>query len=499
MNARARIIAFAALLWWVHSTLAQPQPPILDSTGSTARAPTFDVAREGCVTAECHPGIKSRPELHGPIRVNACDACHQLNDAAAHKFQPVRDRHDMCALCHIQEVVPGAFVHEPFAQGECLSCHDPHGGAGSTLLRGENYADTCASCHNDITGAHDRVHGPASIGACGACHQPHTSTHSKLLNAEGRDLCLKCHVRIGIEIDTLPVVHAPALGDCLVCHSPHATDEPGLLMAPSAKLCTECHQDIATTINTASTQHAAVTTKRGCTNCHAAHAAGHTSLLKDEPKNLCFECHNQAIAMPDGATLVNMKKLIETGTSLHGALTQRGCVECHEIHGGGHRRLLTNEYPSDLYYPFSESSYALCFSCHDKHLALEQKTTGATAFRNGDLNLHFVHVNDEKKGRSCRVCHDAHAASSDKHIRDNVSFGAGGWKLPIRYKALPDGGSCGGACHDPFEYNRVTPIIYKPRNPGEDWKGENLIPGSRADPPAAPDAPSTNPPKPSRD
>jgi hypothetical protein len=144
--------------------------------------------------------------------------------------------------------------------------------------------------------------------------------------------------------------------------------------------------------------------------------------------------------------------------------------------------LLRNEYPSDLYYPFSETSYALCFSCHDRQLVLESQTAGSTGFRNGSQNLHFVHVSKDKKGRSCRVCHDAHAATHDKHIRDDVAFGTGGWKLPIRYESLPDGGKCGGACHAPFEYNRVTPIVYPAAQPGGAWKGDDLVPGTRADP-----------------
>lgn len=469
------------------------QPGALDSTGSTAAAPTTATPRDGCVTAECHPGVKAKPELHGPVRVNACDACHTLTDAAGHKFSAARDRAEACTLCHAPEKKSDAFTHAPFAKGDCLSCHDPHGSTTPQMLRGERYADTCASCHKDMTG-HDRVHGPASIGACGACHQPHSSSRPKLLNAEGRDLCLKCHVRTGMELDARSVVHAPALGDCRVCHDPHATDHRSLLVDDTAKLCTACHQDVAHTMETATTQHAAVTTKRGCTNCHAAHASDHASLLKDEPKQLCLECHNQPIPMPDGTKLTDMKKLLETGKSLHGAVTQRGCIECHEIHGGGHRRLLTNEYPSELYYPFKESSYALCFSCHDKQLVMEPKGT-ATGFRNGPDNLHFAHVNRDKKGRSCKVCHDAHAANHERHIRDNVSYGPGGWKLPIRYESLPEGGRCGGACHASYEYNRVTPVVYPARPAGGAWKGEDLIPGSRAEPPAPAEPPADAPKK----
>ncbi len=463
--------------------VAQPaRPGVLDRTGSTAHAPTVLVQREGCVTAECHPGVKEHPVLHGPVRVNGCDGCHSLTDAATHKFKAVRERHELCGLCHNPDEHLGAFSHEPFAKGECLACHDPHGSKEGKLLRGEKYVDSCLSCHKDMTGARDRVHGPASAGACGACHQPHTSRLPKLLNAEGRDLCLRCHIKTDLEIENKPVVHAPVLGDCGVCHDPHATDNPGMLRSDAATLCTECHQDVAHTMAEATNPHAAVTTKRACLNCHNPHASSNVALLKSDVKSLCFECHNQPIAMKDGTTLVNMKKVIETGASLHGAVTQRGCVECHEIHGGGHRRLLTNEYPSDLYYPFTENTYALCFGCHDKQMVLQAKSANVTSFRNGENNLHFVHVNSDKKGRSCKVCHDAHAASRDKHIRETVSYGAAGWKLPIKYEALAEGGRCGAGCHAPYEYNRVTPVVNNTSAPAPKWNGEDLVPGSRATP-----------------
>ncbi|MFG0283397.1 MAG: cytochrome c3 family protein [Phycisphaerales bacterium JB039] len=482
---KPRAVIALALLGAAASAVAitaQRQPEVLDATGSTAPAPTTAVGRETCVTAECHPAVKTKPFLHGPIRVNGCDGCHRLADPATHRYDFVDEQADMCALCHIPETPDAPNLHDPFAQGDCLSCHDPHGSVEQKLLRGERYVDACSTCHADVTGAHDSVHGPASVGACGACHEPHASQSPKLLLEEGRGLCVKCHVRTQIEIETARVVHAPVLGDCRVCHEPHATDIPGVLIAEPDELCIQCHQDIANTINAASTQHDAVTTKRACLNCHTPHTSEHASLLAYEVQTLCFECHNQPIEMPDGTTLVNMKQVIESGTSLHGAITQRGCVECHEIHGGGHRRLLTNEYPSALYYPFSESAYALCFSCHDNGLATIERTDAATSFRNGDLNLHFVHVNRDDKGRTCSMCHDAHAASREKHIREAVPYGPAGWMLPIGYEQLPDGGRCGAGCHQPFEYNRTDPVAYPADRP-QNWKGEDLIPGALIPPP----------------
>lgn len=476
-----RTMLLISTLCPAHAALARQ----LDRTGSTLPAPTVDVPRESCVTAECHPGIKQRDVLHGPVRVNACESCHQPVDPSQHTFARPANNADACSLCHAIATIPveGPIVHAPFSQGACLSCHDPHGGIGLSMLRGTRYADACSACHQDVTGAHDTVHGPASVGACGACHRPHTAQYPKLLSAQGRDLCLKCHVRTGTDIDSRPVVHAPALGDCGVCHAPHATDNPAVLIQAPAKLCTECHQDIAHKVETASTQHGAVTGNRACTNCHEPHAGNFSSLLKEPASTLCYQCHDQTIRLPDGTSLTNMKKLVESGHGVHGAISERGCVECHEIHGGGHRRLLTNEFPSATYYPFAQSSYALCFGCHDRQLVVEPRTTTATSFRNGDVNLHSVHVMDAKKGRSCGVCHDAHTASRDHTVRDNVQFGPKGWRLPIRFERLPEGGKCAGACHAPFEYNRTIPIEYPAGKPVSTWNGEDLVPGTRADPP----------------
>ncbi len=456
----------------------QPKPHV--------ERPTTAIAREGCVTAECHPGIKDHRLLHGPVNANACDSCHTLTDAAAHKFREVRARSAMCLLCHVVEIPTGAVVHEPVAKGECLSCHEPHGSTEAAMLRGKRYADSCRTCHKDMTGGHDSVHGPASAGACGACHEPHASRLPKLLVAEGRDLCLRCHVTTGLEIETRRVVHKPALGDCRVCHAPHATDTPALLAAEPIVLCTGCHEEIAKTMGKATTQHAAVTTKRECLNCHAAHASDRPRLLKNVEKSLCFECHNTAIKLDDGTVLANIKDIVEHGKSVHGAIAERSCVVCHQIHGGEHRRLLTQEYPLGIYQSFSESAYALCFSCHDRQLAMTARSDAVTSFRNGDMNLHFVHVNRDQKSRSCRICHDSHAADRERHIRAEISYGPGGWKLPIKYERLADGGRCGAGCHPAFEYNRTTPVVYPPIPRDGAWKGADLVPGVRAEPPTIP-------------
>src|SRR5436189_5073180 len=48
--------------------------------------PTAAVANASCVTSECHKDVKDYKVIHGPVNVNACDACHKLEDAKQHKF-----------------------------------------------------------------------------------------------------------------------------------------------------------------------------------------------------------------------------------------------------------------------------------------------------------------------------------------------------------------------------------------------------------------------------
>ena len=471
-----RAVAGLCVLWSV-SAAGQVAPP------------TTAVARDGCVTARCHPGVKDHAVVHGPVIVNACDSCHQPTNAEEHTFDFLRDRQETCTLCHVVDTPEGDNVHGPVAEGECLACHDPHGGAGTALLRGRRYADSCSACHEDVTAGHDRIHGPVSAGACGACHLPHSSPNNHLLVEEGRELCLRCHVVTAIELESSPVVHEPAASDCRICHDPHATDERGMLTSSPGELCTTCHSEIAEQVRTATTQHAAVTTERECMNCHVPHASQNHALLRERSTKLCFECHDRAITLENGRIIQDMKTLIENGTSLHGAIAEDTCVGCHEIHGGGHERLLTEEYPSVVYLPFSESAYALCFGCHDRDMVLQERSDAVTGFRNGDRNLHFVHVNQDEKGRTCRVCHDAHASNREKHIRDEVTFGPSGWSLPIGYAALATGGRCDSGCHRPLEYDRFEPIEYPEEEHDGAWKGEDLVPGVRSEPGSKTDPP----------
>jgi predicted CXXCH cytochrome family protein len=436
--------------------VAEPRPQV----APTAPPPTEPVDPAGCVTEVCHANIKQHQTLHGPVSVNACDACHTLVDPVEHLYELARPGPEMCTFCHDLQIDEAMVVHEPLRTGDCTKCHDPHGGVDRKFLRAASASALCGQCHIDVAEGMAHVHGPVAAGACAACHEPHASTHPNLLQAEGPDLCNGCHVTTKKQLETLRVVHGPVASSCQTCHNAHASNHEMMLVEDPETLCLDCHERIRNMVETATEQHAAVTTERSCLNCHEPHASDYPRVLRSSMTELCFECHDREIEMPDGRKLGNIKKVIETGTSLHGPVAQDNCAACHEIHGGSRFRLLVKEYPPEFYAGFEEEKYALCFSCHDKEVFENPETTTLTDFRNGDLNLHYLHVNRKKKGRTCRACHETHASQKEKHIRETVPFGTGGWLLPIRFEKTETGGSCAPGCHVKYAYDRENPVQY---------------------------------------
>jgi predicted CXXCH cytochrome family protein len=170
---------------------------------------------------------------------------------------------------------------------------------------------------------------------------------------------------------------------------------------------------------------------------------------------LCLSCHNKKRKTSTGY-IMNMKKYLKENPEHHGPILSEECSPCHNPHGSNEWRMLRKSFPSSFYTPFKVETYALCFECHDQELVLERNTSSATGFRNGEKNLHFIHVNDPRKGRRCVVCHDVHATRGPMHIRKTALFGK--WDIPINFKADEEGGSCATGCHVPRTYNRTTPV-----------------------------------------
>lgn len=410
-----------------------------------------------CTAGGCHVAVKQFKQQHGPVAVGACDACHNYADEKQHTFVLREAKETLCTFCHIGGGGPaGTVTHKPFADGQCLSCHNPHGGASRMLLRKEEMASLCADCHGDVTKHRKYLHGPVASGSCSACHNSHRAPFPKLLAAKGRDLCLGCHDQMGQQMKLVKAIHKPVEGECSQCHEIHASDHKMHLKQAPADLCGSCHEPIKKLVAEATFKHSAATTGEACLSCHTAHGSDLSKLMKSAPAKACLSCHDKAIAVSKDRTIPAVATIADTKQNKHGPIRDGDCSGCHMPHGGPVSRLLSKPYPETFYQSFDLEKYGLCFSCHDKQLALLEKTKGLTGFRNGEQNLHYLHVNKTDKGRNCRACHNTHTSTLPVHLRETVPFGK--WEMPINFKTTSTGGSCKPGCHEEYAYDRERPV-----------------------------------------
>ena len=347
--------------------------------------------------------------------------------------------HSLCLQCHDDPADEGK-VHPIIEDEGCLACHDPHSSMNNKLLV-ESPDNLCLDCHDDKLEG-NVVHEAATDGGCTDCHNPHSSKNDSLLVENPPDLCAQCHDDPSLEGKVHPVIEDDG---CLACHNPHSAEKKALLDEPPPELCMECHDDVAE----GSYVHGAITDGT-CTDCHDPHASKNSPLLVEAIPELCGECHD----VPDPEDSV-----------LHTAVSDGNCTDCHFPHAGDKPRLLKEEYDT-VRYPkgFSEKMYALCFDCHDTSLVTgEAESTG---FRDGEKNLHGIHVSGalipnkygiikRGKARSCSMCHDPHGSTQDYNlIRQYSSNGMSIYSLD--YTPLQDGGRCMVGCHKPRAYHRTT-------------------------------------------
>jgi predicted CXXCH cytochrome family protein len=297
----------------------------------------------------------------------------------------------------------------------------------------------CLNCHRNRQ--MKLVHAPYSAGECVSCHQATELKHPE--NVKGAfkkfeplaKVCISCHASYSDK----RYVHQPvASGDCTLCHEPHQSNNAKLLITPVAELCHKCHPK-----NKFARKfpHSPVETS-DCLSCHEPHQSIHNKLLKKADSLLCYDCHDKAIS---------------SGKSVHIPAAEGDCITCHDAHGSQFDDLLKKDYPKVLYLPYAPGNYDLCFSCHNRDLAADNRTETLTRFRNGDLNLHKAHVNRIDKGRTCRACHSSHASGQEMLIKEKVT-GFGKWQIPIRYEKNENGGTCVVGCHKPQKYDRLNTV-----------------------------------------
>ena len=319
-------------------------------------------------------------------------------------------------------------VHSPIKEGEsCVS----------------------AKCHIEMVKVR-YVHAPVATGACLICHTNIKKDPPFGLVSTGVDLCWRCHKNQKLLISQSKYLHKIVKDEgCIGCHDSHGSKTTKFLLnKDELTLCVDCHkkktEKVMEQIASATVVHKPVAEGR-CAGCHAPHASNYNKLLKGGPKDvaLCFNCHKK------------MEQQTKNALYKHGPVQQEICSTCHEPHAGYVAKNLKYNFDKKFYNPFDLEVYSLCFKCHKETVVLDKRTTYLTNFRNGDRNLHFLHVNREK-GRTCVACHEVHMGSQRRHIRKLTPFGT--WEIPINFTLTPTGGKCSANCHIPKEYDRENPV-----------------------------------------
>lgn len=404
-------------------------------------APAPMAAQDGCSSGDCHAKLLKGRTLH-PI-AETCESCHESvttphPQKGAKTFKLTQEPPELCYTCH-DRFGKKSHVHSPVEGGMCTMCHNPHSSDEAKLLE-QPQKDMCKGCHADHL-EFKVLHGPVSAGDCTACHSPHESDKDKLLVRSGEELCVGCHLDMP-EVLKKKVVHPALLSGCTSCHNPHGSAYPKMLPEEGEKLCFSCHSEIAGKVEKSAVVHAAVMSDKGCANCHSPHAGDNPGMLLSAQKDLCLGCHPTILA--------------KTMTMFHGPINEGKCTGCHNPHGAPFPKLLAKPgLPEAPYVPYTDTEYALCFSCHNRDLLRYPDTAFATNFRDGDRNLHYLHVNNKQKGRSCRMCHNVHGSPNPKLIPDTVQFGK--WNLPLKFVKTDTGGGCTPGCHRLLYYDRKEP------------------------------------------
>jgi predicted CXXCH cytochrome family protein len=175
-----------------------------------------------------------------------------------------------------------------------------------------------------------------------------------------------------------------------------------------------------------------------CTDCHIGDYDKHDQLevrLELSPQ-MCLECHEE----------------VPEHKYPHAPVAENKCSACHNPHALPETALLRKDHPTQFYVDYTKDQYGLCFNCHKPELMMYPETAFATSFRDGIRNLHYLHVNKEKRGRNCKTCHDVHGSENPKLMAGTIRFG--NWKMDMNFQISEKGGSCAPGCHRPQKYSR---------------------------------------------
>jgi DmsE family decaheme c-type cytochrome len=243
---------------------------------------------------------------------------------------------------HGKKAVPGS----PVNREGCESCHGPGaehanngGGRGVAIFAFNRKTDPndrdskCLACHGETRGLpfwNLSRHKSAEI-ACDNCHSIHSSVQGRgFLKAQEPDLCFSCHKNIRAQ--TNKQSHHPIREGklkCSSCHNPMGTSNIKVMIKADS-VNELCYKCHGEKRGPYAFEHPPV--PENCVNCHQIHGSHHTKLLARRVPLLCQSCHN-APAHPS-QPYTNLHSFRGSATSSKNRFFGRGCLNCHgNIHG----------------------------------------------------------------------------------------------------------------------------------------------------------------------
>ncbi|WP_415062492.1 cytochrome c3 family protein [Bdellovibrio sp.] len=328
---------------------------------------------------------------------------------------------------------------------------------------------TCqtSACHQEM-GKGPFVHGPMKSQGCTVCH-PTTGQnkgpgqHPGLVKMGGKETnktCYLCHEEFEHQFRNSKSVHKVIPEkSCTSCHNPHQSQNKFLLSASGDfALCLKCHENKADFKQ--AKHHMIKDMKRGCLSCHEPHASKNEKLFKkDRIVGLCLDCHDKEVTATDQRKIGSILSWNGLPANLqHEPVAKGECFKCHDIHGSTQTGLLQKKYDLNAHpQKGASSSSELCFQCHKADLQDKPRVLNETQFRNGETNLHHLHLMGTSKNRNCSACHTPHGSEQGALIKGNFQYL--GWSIPLIYKKNSQGGSCATACHKKMEYSREKAVI----------------------------------------
>lgn len=145
----------------------------------------------------------------------------------------------------------------------------------------------------------------------------------------------------------------------------------------SSAICVKCHSD-GDLMDYAHSEHAL--SDVGCVDCHDIHAGTGKFSLKAEDPQLCFTCHQEEQAK----THFPSTHPLQEG--------KMNCSSCHNVHGAVGESLNTDERLNDL-----------CLNCHTRY--------------QGPFVFGHAPVEDD-----CTICHDPHGSVANNLLAQNEPF-----------------------------------------------------------------------------